>query len=234
MKIEFSRISISSFFFRRRCKSLARLLVLFFLLIGVLLGFSLGFIVIEPNQLVFKIVPSTRTSSDQKVAKTNSIDSAQLNPRIHVFEKANNLNKLFALIQKHQSRIKAELSERDCQHVLKLKSKYESLIKSKQDQQKEEYKLDVIKKVRQKEVDAEDGLNETLTEEISYDSLSLITILDSDEYIRRDVLIQLLKYERVKLKSKLKTSIKTVKMLLDEYDSNKEFNIQSVIHTCLI
>ena len=234
MKIEFSRISISSYFFRRRCKSVTRLLVLLFVLIGVLLGFSLGFIVIEPNQLVFKIIPSSGTLSNQKVAIKKSIDTAQLNSGIHVFEKANNLNKLFTLIQKHKSRIKAELSERECQHVLKLKSKYESLIKSKQDQQKEDYKLDVIKKARQKEVDVEDGLNETLTEEISYDSLSLITILDSDEYIRRDVLIQFLKYERVKLKKKLKTSIKTVKMLLDEYDSNKEFNIQSVKHIFLI
>jgi hypothetical protein len=226
-QLKLNKIYLTSYICPRRSKSRFCLLT-FALLLAFAYFFSL--IEISSNEISLRYGASI-SNTDLNIVKDristkneyiNTEDSIELKLR------KSNISKLFLLVHKNKIKITRALDNNELKQVLFLKSKYDSIISKKQIQQKQDYKEEVLKKEKNKIVQLDVALgvpeNETTTEDdISYDSLSLITTLDSEETVERNTLIFLLKYEKFKRPN---MAVKNIKTLLSMFDSQKEFDIE--------
>ena len=139
-------------------------------------------------------------------------------PNVQV-EYEKNITKLFGIIERQKYQIRTSLRSNEALTIAELKLKYETLIKDKQDKLKEEFREELKRKnINQEPSD----FNDTLAD--NYEEITLMTKLDGNDVISRDVLIRFLKYE--KFKRKLKKSAKSIQSLLNTFDLKKELDLK--------
>lgn len=257
MTPDFHRIAISSYFFRRRLKTLTKLFTALIVMCFLFAMYLYGMIEIDSQKVVFKIVPSSFSSHNKNYLKLNA-HSESSNKQSSTIEDSSNVNndfnrrladsdsklkfkklkqvkiyneknvtKLFHTIERYSLQITNLLRSYEASNIADMKEKYQRLAKERKLKLKEEFE-----KLKQKETKitelgkTEDVTNDTQASDASYGDLSLIADLAAHDMISREMMIRFLRYENFKQKKKPNKQIRTIKTLLNQYDSNKELDIK--------
>lgn len=142
-----------------------------------------------------------------------------------------NITNLFLSVERAKFRIRKSLKDEDFTYYSKLKESYENLVVERHEKVKSELKkeLERINKEENADQNVNNVNNNNNNDEDDDDeddetkNIKMKTLLSPDEYVTRQVFVNILKLEKTKRSTK---QVKTVKDLLDKFDSNDEFNIR--------
>jgi hypothetical protein len=170
---------------------------------------------------------------NQKEKSDSSSDSIKVYDELKSKIADKNISKLFLTVEKYKRKIKSLLTQNEVKELIIQKQKYQILLLERNRKLREELKKELEANKNNQDFNDENqdlNINNTFyndTGNVEYDINDiLITQLNQDEIINRDIVLKSLRYEKIKLKNKLNYSIKSIKTLIDEFKSKNEFDLK--------
>jgi hypothetical protein len=184
-----------------------------------------------------KIIINLNENLNIKEMKINHKEkSDSSSDSINLFEKFNshiaskNISNLFSTIEKYKRKIKSLLSENEVKELILQKQKYQIILLERNKKLREELKKELEANKNSQDFNDVNINNNTIsnhTGNVEYDINDiLITQLNQDEKINREIIVKSIRYEKIKLKKKLNNSIKSIKTLIEEFKTKNEFDLK--------
>lgn len=230
MIVKIRRLVISKI----RHLSLARLCILFCILIFLFTSYIYGLVEVSSHQVVINILPSNEIQVDNdyfledeekhifpKSAKSYQSKYDHLNDK--------KIKSFFIRVNENQEIIERLLTDDESKKATNIKNSYLSLINERHEKLKREMEkeLELIKKEEEKNKNNKNEVNQENDDDDNEDDdetkidpkdLKIKTTLNDDESVSRDDIVSFLKLEKVNRKNK---HVKNVEELI------KEFNIHN-------